>query len=39
MQFTLTEDQKNGQKLARDFAEKRLAPTVSERDSGQNVLG
>jgi len=32
MQFTLTEDQKMVQKLARDFAEKRLAPTVSERD-------
>lgn len=32
MQFTLTEDQEMVQKLARDFAEKRLAPTVSERD-------
>ena len=32
MQFQLTEDQKMVQKLARDFAEKRLAPTVSERD-------
>ncbi|WP_378953276.1 acyl-CoA dehydrogenase [Pelosinus sp. sgz500959] len=32
MQFTLTEDQKMVQKLARDFAEKRLVPTVSERD-------
>lgn len=32
MQFTLIEDQKIVQKLARDFAEKRLAPTVSERD-------
>ncbi len=32
MEFQLTEDQKMVQKLARDFAEKRLAPTVSERD-------
>ena len=32
MEFKLTEDQKMVQKLARDFAEKRLAPTVSERD-------
>ena len=32
MQFKLTEDQAMVQKLARDFAEKRLAPTVSERD-------
>jgi butyryl-CoA dehydrogenase len=32
MQFTLTEDQKMVQKIARDFAEKRLAPTVSEQD-------
>jgi len=32
MQFKLTEDQKMLQKLARDFAEKRLAPTMSERD-------
>lgn len=32
MQFQLTEDQKMVQKLARDFAEKRLAPSVSERD-------
>jgi len=32
MQFQLTEDQKMVQKLARDFAEKKLAPTVSERD-------
>ena len=32
MQFKLTEDQTMVQKLARDFAEKRLAPTVSERD-------
>ena len=32
MEFKLSEDQKMLQKLARDFAEKRLAPTVSERD-------
>jgi len=32
MQFKFTEDQNMVQKLARDFAEKRLAPTVSERD-------
>jgi len=32
MQFKLTEDQKMVQKLARDFAEKKLTPTVSERD-------
>jgi len=32
MEFKLTEDQKMVQKLARDFAEKKLAPTVSERD-------
>jgi butyryl-CoA dehydrogenase len=32
MQFQLTEDQKMVQKLAREFAEKRLAPTVAERD-------
>jgi len=32
MEFKLTEDQKMVQKLARDFAEKRLTPTVSERD-------
>lgn len=33
MQFQLTEDQKMVQKLARDFAEKRLAPSVAERDA------
>ncbi|GMA98293.1 acyl-CoA dehydrogenase [Pelosinus sp. IPA-1] len=33
MQFQLTEDQKMVQKLARDFAEKKLAPTVAERDA------
>jgi len=33
MQFKLTEDQKMVQKLARDFAEKRLTPTVAERDN------
>ncbi|EIW20382.1 MULTISPECIES: acyl-CoA dehydrogenase [Pelosinus] len=32
MQFQLTEDQQMVQKLARDFAEKRLAPSVAERD-------
>lgn len=32
MQFQLTEDQKMVQKLAREFAEKRLAPSVAERD-------
>lgn len=32
MQFQLTEDQKMVQKLARDFAEKRLAPSVAKRD-------
>lgn len=32
MQFQLTEDQKMVQKLARDFAEKKLTPTVSDRD-------
>ena len=32
MDFQLTEDQKMVQKLARDFAEKKLTPTVSERD-------
>lgn len=32
MQFQLTEDQQMIQKLARDFAEKRLAPSVAERD-------
>lgn len=35
MDFQLTEDQKMVQKLARDFAEKRLAPTVSERDHNE----
>jgi alkylation response protein AidB-like acyl-CoA dehydrogenase len=33
MQFQLTEDQKMVQKLARDFAEKKLAPSVAERDA------
>ncbi len=32
MEFQLTEDQKMVQKLARDFAEKKLTPTVSKRD-------
>lgn len=32
MLFKLTEDQQMVQKLARDFAEKRLTPTVAERD-------
>jgi butyryl-CoA dehydrogenase len=32
VQFQLTEDQKMVQKLAREFAEKRLAPSVAERD-------
>lgn len=32
MLFKLTEDQEMVQKLARDFAEKRLTPTVAERD-------
>lgn len=31
MQFELTEDQKMIQKMAREFAEQRLAPGVQER--------
>ena len=37
MSFELTEDQKMMQKIARDFAEKEVAPGAEERDGAGRV--
>jgi len=37
MDFNMTEDQQMFVKLAKDFGEKRLAPTITERDH-QGIL-